>query len=144
MLDVRDSLTNKVINELDIILTDSIGKPYTSEWNLNNYKETSIYKGTDTLKFGQNNGNNYPKHGGYNISFGVNSYMLLVYSNNYPEFNKNGTDNIFIVDNKGNYESVSLNFDKNKIAHMCLSNSIRYDKKELNETTIKIKLNKKK
>ncbi len=144
ILDVRDSLTNKIINDLDIILTDSIGRPYTSKWNLDNYKETSIYQRTETLKFGQNNGNNYPKHGAYNIPFGVNSYMLLVYYNNYPEFNKNGTDKIFIKDNKGRYENISLTFDENKIAHMCTSNSIRLDENELNETTIKIKLKKKK
>ncbi len=144
VLDVRDSLTNEIINDLDIILTDSIGKPYTSKWNLDNHKETSIYQGTDTLKFGQNNGNNYPKHGAYNIPFGVNNYMLLVYGNNYPGFNKNGTDKIFIKDNSGRFDDISITFDKNKIAHMCTSNSIRHDEKELNETTIKIKLKKKK
>ncbi len=144
LLDVRDSLTNKIINDLDIILTDSIGKPYTSKWNFDNHKETSIYQGTDTLKFGQNNGNNYPEHGAYNIPIGLNSYMLLVYYNNYPEFNKNGTDKIFIKDNKGHYENISLTFDKNKIAHMCTSNPIRHDEKKLDDTTIKIRLKKKK
>jgi hypothetical protein len=137
-------LTNKIINNLDIILTDSIGKPYTSEWNLDNFKETSIYQQTDTLKFGQNNGNNYPKHGAYNILFGVDKYMLLVYGNNYPEFNESGTDKIFIKDNKGRYDTISITFDKNKIAYMCTSSSIRNDEKELDKTTIKIKLLKKK
>ncbi len=144
MLDVRYSLTNEIINDLDIILTDSAGKPYTSEWNLYNYKETSIYQNTDTLKFGQNNGNNYPKHGAYNIRFGVNNYLLLVYFNNYPGFNKNGTDKILITDNKGRYENISITFDKNKIASMCTNNPIWDDKKLLDETTITIKLNKKK
>ena len=144
VLDVRDSLTNKIINDLDIILTDSIGKPYASEWNLDNHKETSIYQRTDTLKFGQNNGNNHPKHEAYNIPFGEKNYMLLVYGNNYPEFNENGTDKIFIKDNKGRYDSLSITFDKNKIAHMCTSSPIRHDEKKLDETTIKIRLKKRK
>ncbi len=144
VLDVRDSLTNEIINDLDIILTDSIGKPYTSEWNLENHKETSIYQKTDTLKFGQNSGDNYPKHKAYNIPFGVNTYMLLVYYNNYPEFNKNGNDKVFIQDKMGRYDSISITFDKNKIADMCTSSPIWQDKKELDETTIKIRLNRKK
>lgn len=144
VLDVRDRLTNKIINDLDIILTDAMGNPYTSKWNLDNHKETSIYQRTDTLKFGQNNGNNYPKHEAYNITFGVNNYMLLIYGNNYPKFNKNGTDKIFIKDNKGRYDGISITFDRNKIASMCTSSPIRHDKKKLDETTIKIKLKKKK
>ncbi len=144
VLDVRDSLTNKIINDLDIMLTDSIGKPYTSKWNLDNHKETSIYKSTDTLKFGQNNGNNYPKHGADNIPFGVNNYMLLVYYNNYPEFNKNGADKIFIKDSKNRYDDISITFDKNKITGMCTNNPIWHHKKSLDEITIEITLNKKK
>src|SRR5690554_5575985 len=56
IVEIRDSLTNEIINDLDIILTDSVGNPYTSEWNLRNtsYNETSFTKKSDTLKFGQN------------------------------------------------------------------------------------------
>lgn len=140
VLDVRDSMTNEIIDDLDIILTDSIGKPYTSEWNLSNFKETSIFQNTDTLKFGQNNGNNYPKHGAYNIPFGVGNYLLLVYYNNYPEFNKNGTDKIFIRDKKGRYGNSFMFFDKNKIERMCTSNPIWHNQKALDEITITIKL----
>jgi hypothetical protein len=143
ILDVRDSMTNKIINDLDIMLTDSSGKPYRSKWNLDNFKETSIYQNTDTLKFGQNKGNNYPKHGSYNIPFGVNNYMLLVYANNYPDFNENGSDKILIKDKKGLYDDLSLTFDKTKIAHMCTSSPIRHNKNKLDAVTIKIKIRKK-
>lgn len=143
ILDVRDSLTNKIINDLDIMLTDSSGKPYRSKWNVDNFKETSIYQNTDTLKFGQNSGNNNPKHGYYNIPFGVNNYMLLVYYNNYPKFNKNGSDKILIIDKKGRYDNLSLTFDKTKIAPMCTSSDIRHNNNKLDATTIKIKIRKK-
>jgi len=143
VLDIRDSLTDDVINDLDIVLTDSTGKPYTSKWNLTNYKKTSIHQNTDTLKFGQNKRNN-PNFGAYDIPFGIGRYMLLVYGNNYPGFNENGTDKIFIKDNTGHYSNLSIVFDKNKIAHMCTSSKIRNDGKELDETTIKIKRKKKK
>src|SRR5690554_7304089 len=50
IVEIRDSLTNEIINDLDIILTDSVGNPYTSEWNLRNtsYNETSFTKKSDT------------------------------------------------------------------------------------------------
>lgn len=135
-LDVRDSLTNEIIDDLDIILTDSTGKPYTSEWNLFNFKETAIYQNTDTLKFGQN----YTTNGVYNIPFGVGNYLLLVYYNNYPEFNKNGTDKIFIKDKKGRYEESSTFFDKDKIEIMCTNNPNWHDQKSLDKIMITIKL----
>lgn len=144
VLDVRDKMTNKIINDLDILLTDSIGKPYTSQWNLNNHKETAIYQSTDTLKFGQNHRNNYPRHGAYTIPFGLNNYMLLVYDNNYSGLNKNRGDKICIKDNKARYEEVSITFDKNKIASMCTNNTILHDEKKLDDKTIKIRLKQKK
>lgn len=144
ILDVRDSLTEEIINDLEITLTDPMGKPYTSKWNFENRKETSIYQKTDTLKFGQNSENNIPKRQADNIPFGQNCYMLLVYRNNYPSFNESGTDKIFIKDNKGQYESSSITFDRNKITEMCTNNPIWQHKKPLKEKTIEIKLLKKK
>ena len=144
MIEVRDSLTNEIISGLDILLADSNGRPYTSKWNLENFKETSIYQNTDTLKFGQNNGDNFPKHAAYNIPFGVNSYMLLVYGNNYPEFNRNGKDRIFIHDPDNRYDSVSITFDRNKIAPMCTHNSIWHSTKAVEENTFKVTFKKKK
>jgi hypothetical protein len=142
ILEVRDNATNKIINDLDIILTDSNGKPYTSEWNLKNYRNYSIYQKTDTLKFGQNISNNDPKSNIYTIPFGINTYMLLVYGNNYPNILKSEDDKIIIQDRKGRYESKTI--DSIKIVHMCTSNRIWRSKKILDESTIKIKINKKK
>lgn len=144
ILDVRDGMTKEVVNDLEIILTDVNGKAYTSEWNLTNFIETSIYQNTDTLKFGQNNGNNSPKHGAYNIPFGVNTYMLLVYYNNYREFNKHGTDKIQINDRQGRYKPTSITFDRGKITHMCTSNPIWYNSESLVNAAITVNLDKKK
>lgn len=139
---MQDSLTNKIINDLDIRLTDSIGKPYTRKWNLDKDKETSTYRITDTLKFIQNKKNSYLKLETYNITFGVNNYMLLINYSDYPKLNENETDKIFIKDNRGRYDNISITFNKNKIVHMCIDSQIQRDEKKLNETTIKIKLKK--
>lgn len=143
ILEVRDSLTSKFINDLDIIVTDSIGRPYISKWNIENYKQISIYQKTDTLKFGQNNIASNLRKGATDISFGLGRYMLLVYGNNYPKFNESGTDKIIITDKNGSYENVSITFDKNKIASMCTKKSIWDSEEALEEATIKIKLKKK-
>jgi hypothetical protein len=141
ILDVRDNATNKIINDLDIVLTDSTGKPYTSEWNLKNYRNYSIYPKTDTLKFGQNISNNDLKNNIYTIPIGINTYMLLVYGNNYPNIHKSEHDKIIIQDRKGRYESKTI--DTIKIVPMCTSNRIWGSEKILDESTIKIKINKK-
>lgn len=143
VVDARDRLTEEVINHLEILLTDSAGIPYTSKWNLENHKETSLYQSTDTLKFAQNTGKNHPKHPVYNIPFGVNCYMLLVYYNNYPDFNRKGTDRLFIKDRNGRYQTTSVSFDAGKITDMCTSNAIWHDKQALDATTITVKLSRK-
>jgi hypothetical protein len=140
VLDVRESLTNEIIYDLDIILTDSTGKPYTSEWNLRNYKRTLIYQNTDTLIFGQNN--KIADSEVDNIPFGIDRYMLLVYGN-YPNLFESETDKIFIKDPKGRYESISIILDQNKVGSMCTSSTIRRDEDVLNAKTIKVKLKKK-
>lgn len=141
ILDVRDNATNKIINDLDIILTDSAGKPYTSEWNLKNYQRYTIYQKTDTLKFGQNIRNDDPKSDIYTIPFGINNYMLLVYGNNYPNIMKSEDDKIIIQDRKGRYEGKTIG--NIKITHMCTSNRIWDSKKVSDNVLMKIKINKK-
>lgn len=146
IVEVRDSLTNEIINELDIILTDSVGNPYTSEWNLRNtsHSETSFSEKSDTLKFGQNqklktknSSNPYPVQ----IPFGIGYYMLQVYYNNYPHFNENGTDKILIRDKNGQYKSISIAFKNYNIAHMCTNNGFWHYEEELDKVKIEVKLN---
>ena len=140
ILDVRDSLTNDLISDLDIVLSDSTGKPYTSEWNLRNYKTASIFQHTDTLKFGQNN--KIADAEVDNIPFGTDRYMLFVYGNNYPNLHITETDKIVIKDPKARYKSLSIILDQNKVGSMCTSSAIRRDKNLLDTITIKVKLNK--
>ena len=140
IVDVRDSVTGKIIDGLKIILTDSAGKPYTSEWNLNNYKNYNIYQGTDTLQFGQNhiklkNGSAEMQ---YPFSFGIDHYMLFVYPNNYPGFNADNTDLIHIVDPTGNYAAKSYPFSFNNILSLCTSMSIWRDKAVLEAREVKV------
>jgi hypothetical protein len=134
-------MTNKIIYDLDIILTDSIGIPYTHKFNLEAYKETSIYQNTDTLKFGQNN--HKAKHMHDDLPFCLNRYMLLVNWVTYPRIRENESDRIFITDRNGRYESISIPFGNNKMANMCTSSPIRREKEVQDIVTIKIKLVKK-
>jgi hypothetical protein len=142
IVDVRDSVTGKIIDGLKITLTDSAGKPYTSDWNLNNYKNYNIYQGTDTLQFGQNH--KKPKKGAadmeYPFSFGIDHYMLFVYPNNYPSFNADSTDLIHIVDPTGNYATKSYPFTFNNILSLCTSMSIWRDKGVLEARKVKVEL----
>ena len=129
IIDIRDSLTGKIINGLEVVLADSTGKPYTSKWNLENNKNVILYQNTDTLKFGQNLINKpqeFSKVDGP-FPFGIGYYMLLVYYNNYPEFNKQGKDKIIIKDvdgdkNLGRFETVRVNFEQKNIASLCTNN----------------------
>jgi len=141
IIEVRDSVTNKIINDLEIILTDSSGRAYISDWNIVNHKRTSIYQNSDTLKFGQNN--KIADSEVDNIPFGIDRYMLFVYGNNYPNMHISETDKIFIKDPKGRYESLSIILDQNKVSSMCTSSAIRRDENVLNAKTIKVKLKRK-
>ena len=140
ILDVRDSLTSEIIYDLNIILTDSTGKPYTSNWNLENYSDYSIYQNTDTLKFGLNAYHDDTTSNTYTIPFGIDNYMLFVYANNYPNLVESGHDKIMVQDKSGKYESIII--DKIKIIHMCTSNQIWNSKKILKKATTRIKLKK--
>jgi hypothetical protein len=141
ILDVRDSITNEIIYDLEIILTDSIGIPYTHKFNLEAYKETSIYQNTDTLKFGQNT--HKAKSMVDDLPFCINRYMLLVNWLTYPRILENKSDKIFISDRNGRYESISIPFGNNKMANMCTSSPIRREKEVQDMVTIKIRLVKK-
>jgi hypothetical protein len=141
ILDVRDSMTNKIIYDLEIILTDSIGNPYTHKFNCEVYKGTSIYQNSDTLKFGQNN--HKAKSMVNDLPFCLKRYMLLVNWITYPRILENESDKILITDRKGRYESISIPFGNNKMANMCTSSPIRHKKEVQDNVTIKIRLVKK-
>ncbi|RFC55664.1 hypothetical protein [Brumimicrobium aurantiacum] len=144
ILDVRDSLTNEIITDLDIILTDSTEKPYTSDWNLKNYTDYSIYQKTDTLKFGLNV-NHGDSANTYTVPIAIDNYMLFVYGNNYPNFYKSGffeggNDKIKIQDKSGRYESITI--DEFRIVHLCTNNQIWRNKKILKKASTTVKLKK--
>jgi hypothetical protein len=149
ILDVRDSLTGAIINGLEIILADSTGKPYTSKWNLKNYKNLTFYQNTDTLKFGQNIKPKYKlsPHTAGPFPFCVDCYMLLVYFNNYPNYNSNGKDQIIIRDidgeqNLGLFEDTSILFDRINISNLCTANPIwDFNQVYANSITIQVTLN---
>ncbi len=141
ILDVRDSITNEIIYDLDIILTDSIGNPYTHKFNLEAYKGTSIYQNTDTLKFGQNT--HKAKSMVDDLPFCLNRYMQLVNWTTYPGIYKNESDKIFITDRNGRYESISIPLSNYKMANMCTSEPIRREKEAQDHFTTKIWLVKK-
>ena len=131
VLDVRDAATGEQINGLHAVLANADGVPYTSEWNLENHRHLSIYQQTDTLRFGQNTrraGQPFSEVKGP-FSFGVGSYLLIVYYNNYPSFNEHGTDVILITDrdgkrNGGDYGAARVPFSPERITSMCTSNPI--------------------
>lgn len=147
VLDVRDSETGKKIDGLRITLADSTGKPYTSEWNYENHKQLTFYKGTDTLKFGQNLKKESEEFHYYNgpFSFGLGDYMLLVYYNNYPGFNKNGTDLIVVRDtdgdnNAGRFEKTAVYFNKSNIVPLCLGMPVWHNEHYLDSIKVTAKL----
>lgn len=146
VVEIVDAETGKIINGLDVRLYDSMSKPYTSEWNLRNHQNSHLYQNTDTLKFGQNLADSTEEFDHYKgpFSFGPGCYMLLVYYNNYPEFNQNGKDRIVIRDFSGKYETVSMPFSAENIEHLCTSNPIWRDKKALDRVKVTIKMRKKK
>lgn len=142
ILDVRDGQTGKVINDLDIVLTDSVGRPYASRWNLDNNKHLSFYQHTDTLRFGQNSKTGSQEYSKYRgpFTFGIDCYMLIVYYNNYPGFNSGGQDKILIKDKKGIYKNYSLGFGKGNISSLCTASSIWHSEDSLNRVKIYAKL----
>lgn len=135
------------MNGLRIFLADSTGKPYTSEWNLKGERQVKIYEHSDTLKFGQNlkkESENFDHYHGP-FSFGVGDYMLLVYHNNYPGFNQNGTDLIVIQDidgdkNAGRFENTTAHFNKGSIASLCLGMPIWHNEHYRDSITVTAKL----
>lgn len=150
ILEVRDAGNGEVIDDLNIVLADSTGRPYQSDWNLENHTLVNIYQGTDTLKFGQNTmGPDSPASTSTEYTgpfyFAPNCYMLLVYGNNYPDFNKHGKDLILIRDtdgkeNGGHYKDQKLRFSPQKITLMCRSTLIWYDPKYAEGVRIKVGL----
>ncbi len=150
ILDARDSITNKVINGLNIVLADATGKPYTSESNLRNYPKLTITQPTDTLKFGQNVKDNkeykYAEEGPF--PFGEDCYMLIVYYNNYPEFNNPGTDLILISDPDGNshlgtFKPQHIHFTAQNIGHLCKSMGLWHGSEAIDRIKINVKLQRK-
>ncbi len=145
ILDIRDEVTGKIIDGLDIILTESTKKPYLSNWNLQHGKGLTIHRNTDTLKFGQNL-EKQSKDFSINddaLPFGLGYYMALVYGYNYPDFNKKGTDLILINDvdgenNLGDFETKTIKFTKENIASFCKNSPIWKNPDAVN--TVKITL----
>lgn len=138
VVDIRDAETGEVINGLEVLLCDSMGNPYRNEWNLRNHQDVHLYQHTDTLKFGQNrkaSTQKFSQHQGP-FPFGLDCYMLLVYYNNYPEFNKHGKDQIVIRDPLGRYKTKMVSFTEKNIDHMCTNNPIWEDEKALDKTKI--------
>lgn len=142
VLDVKDTLTNEIINNLVIILTDSKGNPYIDQPYLSDQGEGAIIQSTDSLKFVQINRNNYPKLG--RPVFGINKYFLLLNYSNLQYLKKNSKDKILIIDKKGRYKSTSLALDKSKLGHMCDGDPVWLDEKLFDKTTIAIKLSRRK
>lgn len=143
IVDVRDIQTGNIINGLELILADSKGKPYTSEWNIND--RVSFIPRSDTLKFGQNvrsKGQKFSEVWGP-FPFGEGYYMLRVYYNNYPEFNKKGTDQIIIRDidgnrNLGDFETAYVTFSPQNIVPLCMDTPIWHRKGFVDEIKITV------
>lgn len=149
IVEVVDKESGEIINGLNITLADSEGIAYTSRWNLRNNKHLSFYQKTDTLKFGQNLKKKSKKFSQVQgpFSFGVNTYLLLVYYNNYPHFNKEGTDLIIIKDidgekNLGKFKTKTLTFSQDNISGLCVDAPIWRDDKAVNKVKIKVELEK--
>lgn len=147
IVDVRDSATGQIIDDLEILLADSVGKPYRSEFNLQNFKELSFSQNTDTLRFGQNLKKETQEFSKINgpFPFGIGYYMLLVYYNNYPDFNKSGNDLILIRDkdgvkNLGSFESKNVKIGKENIVHLCTGESIWHHEESVNKVKIMVAL----
>ena len=147
IVEVRDSQTGKIINGLDIVLADSIQNIYTSQWNKDNNKNLSFYQNTDTLRFGQNVKTSSEEfsdvHGPFR--FGIDNYMLLVYYNNYQDFNRNNKDFIIIKDkdgskNLGRFKTKSINFSNEKIIGLCVDSFFWGNESKVEEIKIKVKL----
>lgn len=147
VVEVRDGVSGEKINGLQIMLADSTHKPYTSSWNFENNKRLSFYQGTDTLQFGQNLKGPSETCSYINgpFSFGLGDYMLIVYHNNYPDFNKDGSDLLLIRDvdgdkNAGHFENTAITFNKSSIVHLCTGMPIWHDAHYLDTIKVKVKL----
>jgi hypothetical protein len=143
IVDATDNSTGKIADGLSIILADSSGTPYTSESNLRNYQKMSITQPTDTLKFGQNHIGDKKPHDAYEqgpFPFGDGYYMLIVYYNNYPRFNKRGKDWLLISDPKGRYAPQRVRFSSEQIASLCTSQGLWKDGAAVDRYKIAVKM----
>ena len=141
VLEVRDSLTNQIVDDLTIILSDGSGKPYMYKKISDNPFDTSDIQRTDSLKFTLKTSNN-KAHWASDIEFGINCYMLLLWHYVCEELSKDRTDKIVIYDKKGRYHNIAITLDSNKLAHMCTGDPVRFDRKKFDEMTIRIWLKK--
>lgn len=143
MVDVRDSVTGESIQGLEVALADSKGSPYNRMWS-DYHKELSIYQKGRPLKFGQNLRKKEGEHSQhkYPFPFGLNCYILIVHSENYPEYNAGGKDLILIKDKAGHYKNASIAFDAEQIAHLCTNSPIWDEGEVLESVIVKVKLEK--
>lgn len=147
MVDIRDSETGKAIPKLEVLLVDSSGTPYRSSYNKTNHKNLSFHQHTKRLQFGQNikkKRQSYSDTKGP-FPFGEGHYMILLYYNNYPSFNAQGTDYIQIRDvdgkkNLGRFEMTKLPFSKKDIVSLCTSNAIWHEETAVKAAALSVEL----
>lgn len=131
LVEVRDNATGQIINGLDILLTDSLGKPY---------KMTTA----GANKFNQNK-EDYKKYleTGGPFAFEQHFYVLSLTPASYPGIYNRGNALIEVRDkdgskNGGPYQKKSVAFYPDNIVSLCTNHSIWNDEKSMEKVKVLI------
>lgn len=145
IVDVRDGVSDEVVNGLNIYLINESGEPYLFPENMRSYRPEHLFVDSDTLMFGQNVKPENEEFSEVNgpFPFAVNSYMILIAYNNYFRQAGNSKDQIVIEDPQGRYQKQALPFSQENIASLCTSSAIWHNKDALEQYRISVKLKRK-